>query len=105
MDTGDALLRVADHLPEEICEAGLAQLLRAAAVQGAVVDGLAAGGVAEARLDARCFGCQGRLGGLGGCHFAWVGKEGMCGFSLGRHMKVEGRGLVGGVEMGEREVE
>lgn len=43
-------LSVADHLGEEVREAGLAELGRLGAVQRAVVDGFAIGRVPQARL-------------------------------------------------------
>lgn len=72
LDPRDATLRIADHFPEQICEACLAQLLRPAAIQGPVVDSFASRGIAQARrwawLCVRGCGCEGRLGCLGGCH-------------------------------------
>ena len=55
------LLRVANHLDEEICKRRPAQLRRLAAVQVAVVDGLLVGRVAQGgrRLAGEGAGCLG----------------------------------------------
>lgn len=54
-----ALLRITDHLPKQIGKACLAELLRPAAVQGPVVDGLAAGWVFQAGLGGASLGLCG----------------------------------------------
>jgi len=48
LDPRHAFLRVAHHLGEKVGEAGAAELGGACAVQVAVVDGFAVGGVAQA---------------------------------------------------------
>ena len=50
LDPGHPLLRVADHLAEEVGEAGAAELGRPSAVEVPVIDGFTVGGGAEAVL-------------------------------------------------------
>lgn len=50
LDALYALLRICHHLGEEKSKAGLAELRRLGAIDGAVVDGLAIAGHAQARL-------------------------------------------------------
>ncbi|KAB8343226.1 hypothetical protein FH972_022816 [Carpinus fangiana] len=66
-DAGDALLRVGDHLAEQVGEGGARQLCGARAVELPVVDGLAVGGGAQAGGEgARGEGGRGGRGRGGG---------------------------------------
>lgn len=74
LNARDSFLRIAHHLPKEVGKARLAELLRPAAVQRSVVDGLAVGRVSQARLGAPrpiCYDLaagERRLARLRGCH-------------------------------------
>ena len=78
LDAGYALLRVSDHLAEEVGEAGATELGRPGAVEVSVIDGLAVGGGAETGGGERGFergggggGGDRGLGALGCVHYGF----------------------------------